>query len=267
VAAARSNQALQSGSAATAAANAAGNYAGLLAVAGEARAQHGGEVHGQLANRAQNQRYQLSQAIAQARSDKGPAFVKNLTGLRQSQFENRVTIAGLDLKQADLEASSAKDAADRRLAEKRIKQADDASRRSAGTTRRGQDITHGDKVADRNAKTDPAKKKVKEPQSSINTRAAIVTVQGEYEGLLRRFGGDHAKTAKTLRSRARKAGQTLPEYVLVAAADLANFGYVTPGHVRALRNAGVRVPKGWRTRSRPASRTGATGNSDGRRPT
>lgn len=79
-----------------------------------------------------------------------------------------------------------------------------------------------------------------EVQGSHKIKAQVVDARAAYErGLAAGWSG------KKIAREARK--QKVPEHVLVAAADLANFGYVTPGHLRALRQAGVtHIPAAWK---------------------
>jgi hypothetical protein len=259
MAAQRGNQASQAASASTAAATTSGNYAGLLAGAGAARALHGGEVHGQLSNRAQSQRIQLAQQIADLKGQKGDGFVKNLTDLRQNQFENSATVAGLGLKQADLEAQTQNQKASQRLADARIKQADKASRRSARTTKRGQDVTargqdlsHSDRQAALNKKNDPKSKP--ELAASKKTKLSIDNARSS----IRQYRAQGLSGPK-ITKKARKAG--IEPVVLNAARDLEYLGYVSGPNVAALRRAGVRIPKAWLRR--PKRTVGSTANTAG----
>lgn len=80
----------------------------------------------------------------------------------------------------------------------------------------------------------------KETAGSHKIKGQIVDARAEYERQQRA-----GRSGRQIAKHARKNG--VPEHILVAAADLANFGYVTPGHLRDLRQAGVsHIPKSWR---------------------
>jgi hypothetical protein len=271
LAAARARSAADSQTARSGGATQGANYGNLVNAIAGARQLHGAESHRDLTTRLANQLAQFRTQKVDLQGQKADATVKNLLGLRQSGFENAATLRGLGLKEADIAAKTATAQASTNLANRKQGEVERNNRRQArlarqrnATTRHGQSVSHSDRVRgqdlghqDRQAsinarKNAQKKKRAKEPQSSINTRAAIVGVQGEYERLLHQFHGDHAKTAHTIRANARRQKKPLPEYILIAAADLANFGYVTPGHVKALKNAGVRVPHGWTVPHRSA---------------
>lgn len=83
------------------------------------------------------------------------------------------------------------------------------------------------------------KKGKAEQQGSHKLKAQVIDARAEYERQLLR-GTPMRRIAKN----ARKNG--VPEHVLVAAADLAAHGYITPGHLRNLRAAGLtHVPRAW----------------------
>jgi hypothetical protein len=78
-----------------------------------------------------------------------------------------------------------------------------------------------------------AKKPSKPTEAARKTVVQIGDAVTQYGTLKQKFGGDLSKVA----ANARKHG--VPEHILNAAADISNFGYITPGHVRALLDAGV----------------------------
>jgi hypothetical protein len=255
-AAAKSNQALQAGAAASNAALTAQNYGGLSGIAGQAAQLHGAESTRQLASGVSSARQKLTQQLADVRSTKGALNLKNLLTLRQQGFENRATVAGLGLKEADLQSQAQKDAADRKLAEKRLKQTGKQNKRSArlqrraqnitargqdkssATQRRSQDLSHADRVAARQAAANKKPPKKPETQSSKNLKGEIDDARSEIRR--QRAAGKHGPD---ITKSGRKNG--VKPVVLNAARDLEYLGYISGPNLAALRRRGVKIPKNW----------------------
>jgi hypothetical protein len=83
------------------------DWSSLANAMAQSRQMRGGEVQGQLLNRVANQQQQVRQNISDTESTRGDEFAKNLLSMRQQQFENAVTGAGLQIKQSDIDAQLA----------------------------------------------------------------------------------------------------------------------------------------------------------------
>src|SRR3954470_14211603 len=83
------------------------DWSNLANAMAQSRSLRGGEVQGQLLNRVANQQQQVRGQIADTESTRGDEFAKNLLSMRQQQFENAVTGAGLQIKQSDIDAQLA----------------------------------------------------------------------------------------------------------------------------------------------------------------
>jgi CRISPR/Cas system CMR-associated protein Cmr5 small subunit len=264
--AAKSNQALQAGQSAATAAGAAGNYQGLQGTLSQARQLQGGEVRGALLKRAQSDRSKITQQIADLKAQTGDLNLKNVTALRQAGFENKVTVAGLGLKQADLQSKAQQAAANRKLAKQKAAQVERQnkrqarltrrgqdvtagnSRRSTATTRRGQDLSHQDRQAAQRNKGKP--KGAKETASSHSLKNKIDNAKSSIASY--RAQG---LTGPQITKRARKAG--IPPVVLNAARDLEYLGYLSGPNIAALRRAGVRIPREWLRKPKRSKSAGA----------
>lgn len=83
------------------------DWSSLANAMAQSRQMRGGEVQGQLLNRVANQQQQVRQNISDTEATRGDTFAKNLLDMRQQQFENAVTGAGLQIKQSDIDAQLA----------------------------------------------------------------------------------------------------------------------------------------------------------------
>jgi hypothetical protein len=166
------------------------NYGGLVNTLGGATRLHGAESRRELVNREQNVLRDLATQRRSLAQQRGLARLKNVTSLRQSGFDNAVTLRGLGLKEEDIQSRAQQAQAASKLADRRLSQTERNNKRQARlarqrnrTTRRGQSLGHRDRVRgqdlghqDRQASLrarNRKKAKNKESQSSHNTKAQI----------------------------------------------------------------------------------------------
>jgi hypothetical protein len=216
------------------------NNEAFLNASAAAQGMHAGEVHKQLVNQLANRLGDIASKRTSVESTRGASDVKNLTTLRQQGFENIATMQGLGIKEQDLAAQTADQAARRELAKQQAAETRRNNRRRARIAQQGQSETHRHNVTTEGQgqqRIDQGGKKAKKPSKPSEAARKTVVQIGDavtqYGTLKQKFGGDLSKVA----ANARKHG--VPEHILNAAADISNFGYITPGHVRALLDAGV----------------------------
>jgi hypothetical protein len=235
-----------------------GNYEGLAGSTSAATAQRGGETQAQLANRMANTLSQIGQARADLGTEKGNERVKQLLALRQSGFENLATMKGLGIKEEDLQVGAAQKAAERALARQRQREASRhnrageqtaAQRVSATTQAERERERHNRAMENRPVGRGRGGTPRKNSAAAEKTLTGIQNVAQDYQGLMQGRDPKHPgrrysrpDVARILRDRGA------PPIVLLAGADIANFGYILPHHVRQLQSTGVIVPKSLRTR-------------------
>jgi CRISPR/Cas system CMR-associated protein Cmr5 small subunit len=263
--AAKSNQALQAGQSAATAAGAAGNYQGLQGTLSQARQLQGGEVRGALLKRAQSDRSKITQQIADLKAQTGDLNLKNVTALRQAGFENKVTVAGLGLKQADLQSKAQQAAANRKLAKQKAAQVERQNKRQARLTRRGQDVTAGNSrrstATTRVARTFPTLigRRRRGTRASRRAQGNGVVAQLEEQDRQRQVLDRQLSRPGTHRAADHQAGTQgrYPPVVLNAARDLEYLGYLSGPNIAALRRAGVRIPREWLRKPKRSKSAGA----------
>jgi hypothetical protein len=231
------------------------NYGGLVNSLGGATRLHGAESRRELVNREQNVLRDLATQRRSLQQQRGLAKLKNVTSLRQSGFDNAVTLRGLGLKEEDIQSRSAQAAAAAALAARRQRDTERNNKRQArlarqrnATTRRGQTLGHRDRVRgqdlghhdrqDSLRARNRKKTKNKESQSSHNVKLQIDNARSS----IRQYRAK-GLTGPQISRRARRAG--VPNVVLNAARDLEYLGYISGPNRAALRRAGVRVPRAW----------------------
>ncbi len=174
-------------------------YESRMGTISGAQGLRGGELQQQLANRMANRLTNLRGQRADLEGQRGPLFNKHLNTLRQSGFENLVTLKGLDIKEKDLMADAADQNADRALAADVAKQnsADKAAQRRLGA--RGQNITaRGQKIS---ANTSRSNSKRSARTSSQNSqRSAAVSRENSQRSAA-------TSTANSQRSAAKGGGR------------------------------------------------------------
>lgn len=225
----------------------------------------GGEVHTRLLNRLANELSDIRTKKAVVLSSAGDNLLTNLVKLRQQAFENAATASTLGQKNLALQYQREADDADRALRDKtltatvnqnqatndlagqRISQSDTNSRRTSQSTRRGQDLSHADRVAAIRAKrkreADALKKNpAKMPQSTIKARGNIENVRSIYD---REWDHGKGKSLTEVAKSLREAGASNLEVNIGSA--LATRGYLTNSDVARLKAAypGIQIPAGW----------------------
>jgi hypothetical protein len=185
--------------------------------------------------------------------------------IKQQDLQNQL----LNIKTDAATATANRTAANKR-AQNSIKAQAQRAATSSATARRGQDLSHADRVrgqdvasADRakalQAKGDPAKKP--EAADVRRTRQAVNSISTEIKGLAN--GRSRTRVGEIMRARAAKAGQRLPEDLLSAALDLGVDGHISPRNVKMLKEVyGVAVPASWRRRPR-STRAGLVAAAQG----
>jgi hypothetical protein len=243
--------------------------------AGRATQARGGETMQRLLNQIAQQQQAIRDKQTDLAAEKGAARAKNVLDLRQQGFTNAATAAGLDIKRSDLQAQIGSDAADRRLARRRITSAERQNNARLGVTKRGQDLTAAQRAADRQARRDIAGgKKKAEPADArkmktgiTNAASDIGTLTGRGLSAQQRAALKDAGATDLIRSgrldinTARKVIIALggPPVVAAAAAELSKYGRLRASTVAQLKRLGVRIPKGWL----PLRKQPRTGGSPG----
>lgn len=134
------------------------------------------------------------------------------------------------------------------------------SKRSARTARRGQNLTHRDKVAARGAaRTKEAQKTAlavlkgakpkAETRGSFNFKGYISDVQGLINDGRSHKVSDHQIRANLIDGK-NPSGKKYSRDAVNAAFDLTTLGYLSRPNIVALHRRGVRIPKAWRTKPR-----------------
>lgn len=229
------------------------NTASERAATGTSKAQglKGGEVLGELAARFAGEVGKVNQGRRDL-ADKAAGLRSEVTTkLRQEQFNNLIAIKGVNLKRKDLEQAGL--IASGNLTEK---QKHNQAMEGAANTRAGNsaarlsfDMKKDDYQRSRHLGPYAPKKAAGESSHSLTMRGAIATIAEDYRGLAYDGSGKKVRplgrVVEILSNRAKKAGQSLPRMLLVAGADIANFGHILPKHQSALDAAGITVPPQW----------------------
>lgn len=224
----------------------------------------GGELQGQLANRTAGQVNDLTGKRADAEASRGPLEAKTLQDLRQQGYENIVTARGLGIKQEQIAADAAKATAQVKLAQDRLSETKRSNRAGESTAaqRAGETARHntvsenqrGQELDISRARVDVARRRLekdlrtgpKEPAASRAIKRQIGNALQSYQRYLK--PGAHKKNGQSYSiGEIDKLGRDakIPNDVLSAARDIAQFGYLTPESEQRLKLAGVRVPAGW----------------------
>lgn len=276
LAAARTRSAEIGQSAGANAENIGANWEGYARQMATASQMRGGEVQERLLNRLSNELSDIRTKKADILSMVGPKQTDALTKLRQQAFENAATASTLGQKQLALKYQAEADAADRALAQSRIdvtrennkttaelardriNQQESASRRSARTqhrgqdvTKRGQDLSHQDRVAAQKKKAAEKKAGAKQPEGAQKARMRIGNLAQIYRDRWDRGKGDSlTDIAGDLRK-----DKNPPLDVRIASA-LGTRGYLTKADVQLLKSTypGIQIPGAWT--KKPARRTG-----------
>jgi hypothetical protein len=240
--AAESSQAAQQS-----AAGGTANYEHLADLSDRATAARGGEVTQQLINRLASQQAGLRAEGADLETKASGRAIERLLGLRQSGFENQVTMSGLGIKQQDLEAQTADQERDARIAQDRIDAS--SSDRAADRQSREEIAAENRRSRERTAAAKGAKPKPESPDS----KKVRSNIENAYQDMV-----SDPRLVKALRERRFDDVRNLvvnergaEPLVYEAALERARLGGLKPGTITALRRAGVHVPKGWMTVSGP----------------
>jgi hypothetical protein len=265
-----------------AAAGQGANYQGLVDLTQRATQLQGQQSQQTLAMQLAAQMADVRGRRADLEAKVGPAKREAVMDLRQQAYENLVTQAGLDIKSRELRAEQQSEQRDARLARQRIRQADRASRRSARTQRRGQNVTvRGQDVSSQtqqrgqniSAETQRRGQNVTAQQRAADraTRERIARMRGRTgmstQAAKTRVGIDNVVTDITTEPRLQRAlrenrlddirnlivnERGAPPIVGKAGLEIAKHGHLFPDTMRALRRAGVRIPKSWRYPKSPS---------------
>lgn len=210
-----------------------------IAGANQARGQ---EVDQQLVNRLASQMADVRSRRSELEGQRGNARTKTVLDLRQQQFENQLTRAGLGLKEADLAAEIANQRVNQELARERVATTRRGQTLGSRDRRRGQDLSSADRQAaeqgrQRRAAEKAREKAVGKPPTAraLKGRTAIEQARAMYQ----RFDGDYAKY---VRSATRNK---VPGPISQAAYEMELMGGITAQTRKRLRDLGVTVPRGW----------------------
>ena len=279
--AAQARAASQAQTAGAAAAGQGANYEGLVDLTQRATQLQGLQGQQSIAMQLASQMADVRQRRATLESKVGPAKKQAVLDLRQQAYENLVTQAGLDIKGAELRAEQQSERRDARLARERIAQADRASRRSARTQRygqrvqvRGQNVTaetqrRGQDVTVRGQDVNAQQRAADRAQRERASRRALrKSGKMDSEARKTRNGIDNVALDITTEPRLKKAlaenrldyirnlivnERGAPPIVGKAGLEIAKHGHLFPDTIRALRRAGVRIPKSWRYPKSPSN--------------
>lgn len=233
------------------------NYASLSNTNRESLQLRGQEQQGEVANRLANDLAEIRAKRADLGQQKGAERTKQLLGLRQSGFENLVTARGLGLKQAQLQADIDQQRTATALAKRKQGQAENANAfnqantaadnaradRSLRTTEARDAYQREHRVGPYKPASKPAG--AKESATAQKLKIGVENAAADFKQLLNgKDAKGRTRTVPRVQEILRKRGA--PPIVILAAGDLAQFGYVTPAHLKSLRIAGIQIPKAWR---------------------
>lgn len=233
------------------------NYAGLSNANREALLLRGQEQQGQIANSLANDLAEIRAKQAELGQAKGAERTKQLLGLRQSGFENLITTQGLGLKTAELQADIENQR--KQLALARARRRDDKAADAFNQADRSADNAREDaKLADTQARDDyqrehglgpykPASEKspAQESADARKLKTGVENAAADFKQLLgSKDKNGNSRSVDRVQEILRRRGA--PPIVILAAADIAQFGFVRPQHLKSLRIAGVNIPKSWR---------------------
>lgn len=230
------------------------NYTGLSDAMSQARGLRGGEVQSQLLTALANEQMKLRDQGTALSNDRSATKMSNLLKLRQQGFENTATAQTLGIKQADINATLAiagqrsRDAA----AGRKVTRANALTSSGTSLANTQARINSSEKVAAANRAlkrelaptTGPNGTKLTAGQIAANQKfmGSALSVATDYSRLK-----DRGWKGPKLSAHFRKAG--VPSIALNAAADIANFGFILPAHVKVLEQAGYTVPVSLRRRA------------------
>lgn len=268
------------------------NYQGLAAISGQARAQMGNEVQGQLLNRLASNQADVRGRQGDLAAQEGPARSKALTDLRQTAFENLATQAGLDIKTADLKAQTAEGQAkleetakarrqrarDAKATRDLRRQLSDQARTDKSNEPNSIGIKNSDWLKMSNSQRAKALSDYQRQKTLDTTRpssskpVAMTQAARDKRTRIDSMLSDVGRDAK-LQRHVGEPGPRLTEILThrgadpleaQAAAEVAKHGYLTPETQAALERAGVRIPRKWKKASQgagsgnnPVAHTGA----------
>jgi hypothetical protein len=235
------------------------NFSSLANEMSSVRGLRGGEVQDKLLTALANEQQKLRDQQTGLSSDRATARAANILKLRQQGFENVATLKTLGLKAADINATLAiagqrsRDAA----AGRKVTRANalTSAETSAGNT--AAHIQSAERIAalGRKLRRDLAPTTAKD---GTKLSAGQIAANQKFVSAAMNVAADYARLARRgwkgpkLAAHFRKAGA--PAIVLNAGADIANFGYILPQHVRALEQAGYSIPASLRKTNIPGSK-------------
>jgi hypothetical protein len=235
----------------------------------------GGEIQGELANRLATRLGTINSDKAALAGTRGARNVKNLLDLRQTGFENLVTMKGLDIDRAEIEAEANESAAERRLKLKlanlnnKIKlavankndklrrdlqrQADDVrlaiARENIGSREAIAQLNEGGRNTRHNTPSGTARLNANQKEKGENLLSTPDS-QDAWKVIHRmlavyRSSGSMSEAAAKLRKK-----EWFDPTLMQAAADIAGKGTIGRSTIRSLNEAGAGVPKRYRPKQK-----------------
>lgn len=245
------------------------NYSSLSNANRQALQIRGSEQQGDIANRLAAELAEIRSKRGELGAAKGAERTKQLLGLRQAGFENIVTTKGLGLKTAELQSDILEQRKQLALAKRKQRQAevdnafdrDDKSRDNAREDAKFRSAEARDAYQRENKlgvyKPPTRPQGPGESSDARKLKAGVENAAVDFKDLLDTpdKNGNPRSVARVEEILRRRGA---PPLVILAAGDIAQWGYVKPAHLRSLRNVGVRVPKNW---TRPKAGTDTTGGT------
>lgn len=220
----------------------------------------GGEQLGEFNNRTANTLRDLTTKRSDLLSQAGPLSTKYLTQLRQQGVENQVTMAGLGIKQADLQQQASQDAIQNQLNQQRIGETGRSNRSREQLAQRNADIAAGrasetgrhntvqEGIAQQNANTGAQRAK-QVGKGGGPTRAQSNSARAAMDRA-RAILGEHPSPGVPSTTARRRASQSLirqvrglPKPLADAAVQLEVDGKVASGLARTIKEQyGLSLP-------------------------